>query len=468
MLDDLTELPEGWEETTLGEIILPYETAQPQKHPESEYRYIDIGSIDNSNQTIVEAKVFLGKDAPSRARRIVKEGDVLFSTVRTYLKNIARVSSDFDGILTSTGIAILRASEIVEPNYLFHYVISEEFLQKISSTMDGTLYPAINDSDLLNAFIPLPPLNEQKRIVAKIEELRSHTQAARNAIAHIPKLLEQFRQSVLAAAFRGDLTAEWRSEKRIRKERLLGNRLTSSDTDLPSKWLWSNAIECCERVIDCHNKTAPYRKSGIKLVRTSNIRSGSINTEETMFVDQETYDYWSRRCPPQPGDILFTREAPMAEVGMIPENEKLCMGQRMMLLRPDNSNLLGVYLLFVLQSPYIKDYVERIAVGTGVKHLRVKDVEGLPIPLSPLLEQKVITEKLLSYIKIIDRIEQQYQFIKTELDRLDRSILAKAFKGELVPQDPADEAAIMLLERIRGDRASQIKSIKIKRKKHSV
>ena len=99
--------------------------------------------------------------------------------------------------------------------------------------------------------------------------------------------------------------------------------------ELPEGWKWTTAIEACSKVIDCHNKTAPYTASGIKLVRTSNIRNGQINLDDTKFVAQPTYEFWSRRCPPEPRDILFTREAPMAEVGMIPDGEKLCMGQRM-------------------------------------------------------------------------------------------------------------------------------------------
>ncbi|MEM7581243.1 MAG: restriction endonuclease subunit S, partial [Cyanobacteria bacterium P01_A01_bin.80] len=203
-------LPQNWGITTIGELTLPYQTAQPKKEPETEFKYVDIGSIDNNTNTITNPKTFLGKDAPSRARRIVAKGDILFSTVRTYLKNIARVSDDLDGILTSTGIAVLRASFAVDSNFLFYFVLSDKFIRNISSAMDGTLYPAVTDSDVASAKIPLPPLNEQKRIVGKIEALQRRSQRVKEAIDAIPQLLDQFRQSVLAAAFRGDLTADWR------------------------------------------------------------------------------------------------------------------------------------------------------------------------------------------------------------------------------------------------------------------
>ncbi len=114
---------------------------------------------------------------------------------------------------------------------------------------------------------------------------------------------------------------------------------------LPQSWLEVSALDACLIVVDCHNKTAPYKSSGIKLIRTSNIRNGQIDLTNVKYIDEPTYEYWSKRCKPEPGDIIFTREAPMGEVGIIPPGEKICMGQRMMLLRADNKYLLNNFLL---------------------------------------------------------------------------------------------------------------------------
>jgi type I restriction enzyme S subunit len=227
--------------------------------------------------------------------------------------------------------------------------------------------------------------------------------------------------------------------------------MTDELMELPEGWEWTTAIEACSKVVDCHNKTAPYTTSGIKLVRTSNIRNGSINLNDTKFVDQPTYEYWSRRCPPEPGDILFTREAPMAEVGMIPDGEKLCMGQRMMLLRVDNDNLLGKFLLYALQAPFIHDYADSVAVGTGVKHLRVKDVEQIPIPLPPLNEQKRIVAQIEALRERSQKAKAALEAIPELCDRFRQSVLAAAFRGDLTAdwreQNPDVEPAEVLLER---------------------
>ena len=201
--------------------------------------------------------------------------------------------------------------------------------------------------------------------------------------------------------------------------------------ELPKGWCFTTAIEACIQVTDCHNKTAPYIDAGIKLVRTTNIRNGSIDLINTKFVDQPTYEFWSRRCPPEPGDILFTREAPMAEVGMIPAGEKLCMGQRMMLLRSDNKNLLGKYLLYALQSPYIHRYAEKVAVGTGVKHMRVRDVELLPILLAPLNEQHRIVEKVEELFSDLDQGVDSLKTAQKQLRVYRQAVLKWAFEGKL-------------------------------------
>jgi type I restriction enzyme, S subunit len=186
---ELTELPDGWTYSTISEITLPFVTVNPKSCPDKEFIYVDIGSIDNTSQTIKSPKTFLGIDAPSRARRLVKEGDILFSTVRTYLKNIARVPNELDGVLTSTGIAVLRAAEGINENYLFYVVSSDEFIRSMSSAMDGTLYPAVTDKDVSTAIIPLPPLNEQRRIVSTIEQLTDRSHKARTALEDVPKLI---------------------------------------------------------------------------------------------------------------------------------------------------------------------------------------------------------------------------------------------------------------------------------------
>jgi type I restriction enzyme, S subunit len=195
--------------------------------------------------------------------------------------------------------------------------------------------------------------------------------------------------------------------------------------------VWATAVQACDPVVDCHNKTAPYTDSGIPLVRTTNIRDGRLLLEEVRYVGQSTYDFWSKRCPPEPGDVLFTREAPMGETAIIPPGTKLCMGQRMMLMRASGA-LFAEFLLYALMSPVIKRLIGRTAVGTGVKHLRVGDVELLPIPIPPELEQHRIVAEVDRRLSLVREVETQVNANLRRAERLNQSILASAFSGKLV------------------------------------
>ena len=200
---------------------------------------------------------------------------------------------------------------------------------------------------------------------------------------------------------------------------------------LPDCWCWTTIRELCHLVVDCHNKTAPYAKHGIPLIRTTNVKDGRLLLDDTKFVDEKTYAYWSRRCPPEPGDIVFTREAPIGDAGIVPERKRVCLGQRTMLFRVWHPLTSNRYLLFAVLSPTFQAQYNDYAVGGGVIHLRVGDVEGLRLPLPPHAEQTEIVRRVESMMRHADAIESSYRKAKVFTDKLMPSVLSKAFRGEL-------------------------------------
>ena len=168
------EIPRTWKWVRLNQIVYN----RGQKKPTSKFWYIDIGAIDNSNQKLKDSKNIIDADsAPSRARRIVEIGDVLYSTVRPYLHNMCIIDDSAGQIETiaSTGLAAMTCYEKVFNKYLFYYLMSPSFDQYANSLENskGVAYPAINDRRLYKAVVPLPPFDEQKRIVEKIEAIFS-------------------------------------------------------------------------------------------------------------------------------------------------------------------------------------------------------------------------------------------------------------------------------------------------------
>ena len=204
------KLPKGWVKAKLGEICLPVATVQPGATPNAEFTYFDIGGIDNESNRIAETKAVTGRDAPSRARQVVRTGDILFSTVRTYLKKIARIERDYPNPIASTGFTVIRAAEGVSSKFLFFRVLSEDFLQPLHALQSGSSYPAVRDKDVFAQPIPLPPSREQERIVAKLDALLSRVSAGETAVRRARERLKRYRSAVLNAAVTGEFTREWR------------------------------------------------------------------------------------------------------------------------------------------------------------------------------------------------------------------------------------------------------------------
>lgn len=190
-------------------------------------------------------------------------------------------------------------------------------------------------------------------------------------------------------------------------KKLRSHRIKTPEIYLPEHWTWASLLQISQAIIDCHNKTAPYINSGIHLIRTSDIRNGRIDLTKTKKISEETYIYWSKRMPPRSGDIIFTREAPIGEAAIIPDNVKVCLGQRTMLIRVFPEFINNRFLLYVMQSPSFHNHMSEAAIGLTVKHLRVGSVEELVVPVPPKAEQDHIVSIIDKLFEICDQYIDQ-------------------------------------------------------------
>jgi len=189
---------------TICEAVLK---VNPKQKPNKQFAYLDIASIDNTENKITSPKYYFGKDAPSRARQVVKLGDILFSTVRTYLKNIAIVNNIYAGQIASTGFCVIRP--ILSSNKYFLYMsFHNDFINQLSKIQRVTSYPAIRNSDVFNQVIALPPLKEQIKIAEGIDWVFSIINESELVLKSELKRAQSLRQSILKRAFEGKLVQQ--------------------------------------------------------------------------------------------------------------------------------------------------------------------------------------------------------------------------------------------------------------------
>lgn len=385
----------------LGDVVEQVVRADPKKLAVDTFSYVDLGSVDQRRKIIDTEKSVATSEAPSRARQVLKSNDVLVSTVRPNLNGVARVPGRLDGSIASTGFCVLRPrAEQLDPNYLFHWVQSPVFIDGMVRKSIGASYPAVSDKIVLESYIPLPPLEQQRRVAAVLDKADELRTKRRQALAQVDFLA----QSIFRDMF-GTLS------------------------DASPLWPRVPIGEVCSAIVDCVNRTAPLADgpTPYKMIRTSNVRNREIDISNVRYVSRETFDVWNRRATPQRGDIVLTREAPMGEAGPISFDDEVFLGQRTMLYRPNPERLSTAYLLYYLTSSYMKRDFERHGTGTTVKHLSVPYCRSISIHLPPIELQLEFARRIAATERVRDHQRAQL----AELDVLFAAVQHRAFTGAL-------------------------------------
>jgi type I restriction enzyme S subunit len=209
---------------------------------------------------------------------------------------------------------------------------------------------------------------------------------------------------------------------------------------IPTDWRFTTCAKVCEKIIDCKNRTPPEKPDGFPVIRTPNVRNGEFVDAELLFTDERSYQIWTMRGKPQVGDIVITREAPVGEVCMIPERHpSACLGQRMMLYRPNQELIAPKYFLYALQSRQIQNRLDLISGGSTVGHVRVGDIRDLWMfmPISPT-EQNQIASALDG---ISEKLNQEWaQMLKLRQQKLGlmQDLLTGKVPVEVVEPEAAD------------------------------
>ena len=469
-------LPPNWAFSRIGEITLPVAKIDPQDDPDRHIAYIDISGIDNQANRIDETKLFRLADAPSRARQIVRAGDVLFSLVRPYLRNIAQVGDELDGQIASTGFAVLRPADGVDAKFLFFKAISREFVDSLSGEQYGVSYPAVKDAQVRAQPILLPPLNEQRRIVEKIETLFARLDQGEAALRHTQQLLARYRQSVLKAAVTGVLTADWRAENAHRLEhgrdllaRILQTRRqtwqgrgkykepaapdTTNLPELPEGWVWCST----EQLADVQTGSTPkkgearfYAEGTVPWITSTAVNDEIILEPQAYITDAALRETNAKVFPKGTLIVAMYGEGKtrgkVSILGIDAATNQACAALAMEPLPKSVRSF--------LKSFYIYNYeaIRMLSSGGVQPNLNLGLIKQTAIPLAPEEELIEIQRRIDEALEIIQAMSSHCQTELTRSAALRQSILKDAFAGKLVPQDPSDEPAADLLARIRASR----------------
>jgi type I restriction enzyme, S subunit len=399
------------------------------------FRYVDISSIDNRTKQITDPKVLQLALAPSRARQRLQTGDVLVSMTRPNLNAVAMVPAELHGAVGSTGFCVLRAVDVA-PQWLYYAVQTSGFISAMCGVVQGALYPAVRPKDVLRFRIPIAPAAEQGRIVAAIEEHVSRLDPAVTGLKRAQALIPRYRAAVLKAAVEeaircGDVQWVPLEDCALRD--------AGSITDGP---FGSNL------------KTEHYTESGARVIRLQNIGDGVFN-DERAYVSMARFAQLSRH-EVKPGDVLIAAlgqrlpRACLAPLGLGPAIVKADCFR----LRPNLRVVSPGWLNIVLNAEPTRDKAGVQIKGVGRPRLNLSAVRLLQVPLPAMAVQRRIVADVERRLTVVQALRDECRIALARAAQVHHSILKRGFEGKLVPQNPNDEPASVLLERIRAGRAS--------------
>lgn len=365
--------------------------------------------------------------------------------------------------------------------FVAFFLRSDDYWQQIGVAASGIALANVNAAKLAEITVPLAPINEQKRIADKLDAVLERVDACRERLDRVPAILKRFRQSVLAAATSGELTKEWReqypqsrdaghlaAEIHATHEAAGGHKagnaaaptedvhdltlemfpkgwwlITLRDVVLPSRPITYGIL-----------KPGPELQEGVPYIRVADFPRDKLNLT-TIRKTSRRMDEEFKRSRLQPGDLLLSIRGTVGRIVVIPEElagANITQDSARLSVQPVvNRN----FVLWYLRSPIAQARMRESTKGVAVRGINIGDVRALQLPLPSREEQDEIVRRVEELFAFADRLEYRYATARAQVEKLTPALLAKAFRGELVPQDPNDEPASVLLQRIRAARATE-------------
>lgn len=428
----MNELPKGWAEKSLGELSA---FVMGQAPPGSASNFDGVGTPFVKAGEFGDLRPII-RQWTTMPLKMAEEGDVLICVVGATAGKINLGANCAIG----RSVAAIRPSDAVDQFYLHSFMKTQIEDMRRGST--GTAQAVISSAMLASVAVPLAPLPEQKRIVAKVNGLTARTARARTDLDRIPTLIARYKQRLLALAFSGELTADWRKQ-------------------FAAKEWCSNTVAGVASIIfdgpfGSNLKSADYTDGGVRVVRLENIGALRFIREKETFVSEEKFASLSRH-ELKPDDVLFASFiSEDIRVCLLPDDLETAAINKAdcFCIRVDPDKCSAQFLAYLLASPTTYEVLKEEVHGATRPRISLKHLRGFTFDLPSQEEQSEIVRRIETAFDWLDRMMKDHHAASILLPKLDAAILAKAFRGELVPQDPNDEPASVLLKRIQAERAT--------------
>ena len=438
-------LPKSWEVERLGEFVITEKGKKPKNISDE---YSDICHLPYVNIKVFEKNI-IDEYTDGLGCVLCEEGD--FVMVWDGSRS-GYVGKAIKGALGSTLVRIKFPGIYLDYAY---YFLQSKYLE-INTRAKGVGIPHVDPALLWNYHFPVPPLREQDRIVAKIEELSSKLDKGLEALKTAQQQLKVYRQAVLKWAFEGRLT-----NKNV------------VDGKLPEGWKWVEIgyfLSGSEKGISTGPfgtmlKKSEHQYNGVPVLGIENIGEGVFQMPNKIFVTEEkAKELNSFRV--KANDIIISRSGTVGEICLVPEKmEGSIISTNLIKVSINQKVMNPKYFVYLFQGGKVRCQVFSLCKGSSRAFLNQTILKSLDFPYCSLSEQNAIVSEIETRLSVADKLEETITQSLQQAEALRQSILKKAFAGKLVPQDPKDEPASKLLERIKAEKAVQTPVQKTRKKK---
>jgi type I restriction enzyme S subunit len=394
----------------LKDLVKPVQTLDPKSGFANEFTYIDISSVDQETKRVTGARLVPSEEAPSRARQLVRAGDILVSTVRPNLNAVAAVPAELDGAIASTGFCVLRPGPDLDSGYLKHWVMTPEFVYSMVSQATGQSYPAVSDRIVKQSTLPVPSVERQRRIAAVLDQVDTLRAKRRQAVAFLDELI----RSVFLDMFDTD-NLEW-PEMTV-EELAQRNKGSIRTGPFGSQLL--------------HEE---FTDSGVPVLGIDNAVHNEFRWGERRYITETKYEQL-KRYTVFPGDVLITIMGTCGRCAVVPDDIPTAINTKhLCCITLDQKKCLPEFLhSYFLMHPASRSYLTRTAKGAIMAGLNMGIIKELPVRLPPIsLQQEYVNQ--LQQIRSSTAMHERHL---AALDELFASAQHRAFSGTLWDHEAA-------------------------------